>query len=113
MRVCYEGSGSGRSRRNAFRYERPEPAGCTGTSVPGCPHGEAAILPVHVPDNDARQLPLVMSYGYLNDKEMVPGRTFMWFSDHTEFTEGTWSLKEWKKVVEEELASHFDLSRIE
>jgi hypothetical protein len=37
----------------------------------------------------------------------VPGRTFKWADDLTELTEGTWSLEEWEKGVEEEMASHF------
>ena len=37
----------------------------------------------------------------------VSGRTFKWADDLTELTEGTWSLKEWKKGAEEEMASHF------
>lgn len=37
----------------------------------------------------------------------VPGRTFLWHSDPTELVEGEWSLQEWKKEVEEEMASHF------
>ncbi|TVY45100.1 hypothetical protein LOCC1_G002921 [Lachnellula occidentalis] len=39
--------------------------------------------------------------------KQVSGRTFMWADDLTELTEGTWSVEEWKKGVEEEMASHF------
>lgn len=41
------------------------------------------------------------------DGEVVIGRTFVWASDPTELEEGTWSLEEWKKDIEEETASHF------
>jgi len=34
MRVCYEGNGSARSRRNAFRSERHKTARCKGTLTP-------------------------------------------------------------------------------
>jgi hypothetical protein len=43
----------------------------------------------------------------------VSERTFMWADDLTELTEGTWSLKEWKKGVEEEWHRTFHLSKIE
>lgn len=39
--------------------------------------------------------------------EQVFGKTFVWANDPTELVEGTWSLEEWKKEVEEEIASHF------
>ncbi|KAL5351531.1 hypothetical protein ACLOAV_003390 [Pseudogymnoascus australis] len=39
--------------------------------------------------------------------EVVIGRTFVWARDPTELEEGTWSLEEWKKDIEEEMASHF------
>lgn len=41
------------------------------------------------------------------DGKLMSGRTFVWASDPTELVEGTWSLEEWKKDVEEEMASHF------
>ncbi|KFZ10655.1 hypothetical protein V502_08018 [Pseudogymnoascus sp. VKM F-4520 (FW-2644)] len=41
------------------------------------------------------------------DGKVVIGRTFMWASDPTELVEGSWSLEEWKKDIEEEMASHF------
>lgn len=41
------------------------------------------------------------------DGNVVIGRTFMWAIDPTELVEGTWSLEEWKKDIEEEMASHF------
>lgn len=41
------------------------------------------------------------------DGKVVIGRTFVWASDPTELEEGTWSLEEWKKDIEEEMASHF------
>jgi hypothetical protein len=34
MQVCYEGNGSARSRRNAFRSERHKTARCTGILAP-------------------------------------------------------------------------------
>lgn len=38
----------------------------------------------------------------------VSGRTFEWAEDDlSALTEGTWSLEEWRKEVEEEMASHF------
>jgi hypothetical protein len=42
------------------------------------------------------------------DGEKVSGRTFKWADDDlNELTEGTWSLEEWERGVEEEMASHF------
>ncbi|OBT78515.1 hypothetical protein VF21_01043 [Pseudogymnoascus sp. 05NY08] len=41
------------------------------------------------------------------DGKLVSGRTFVWASDPAELVEGTWSLEEWKKDIEEEMASHF------
>jgi hypothetical protein len=41
------------------------------------------------------------------DGKLMSGRTFVWASDPTELVEGTWSLEEWKKDIEEEMASHF------
>lgn len=43
----------------------------------------------------------------MTEENRVFGRTFMWAGDPAELTEGTWSLEEWKKEVEEEMASHF------
>lgn len=37
----------------------------------------------------------------------VSGKTFGWRADPAELTEGTWSLEDWKREVEEEMASHF------
>jgi len=38
----------------------------------------------------------------------VSGRTFEWAEDDlSALTEGTWSLEEWRREVEEEMASHF------
>jgi gamma-glutamylcyclotransferase (GGCT)/AIG2-like uncharacterized protein YtfP len=40
--------------------------------------------------------------------EIVSGRTFIWAKkDRSELAEGTWSLEEWRRGVEEEMASHF------
>jgi hypothetical protein len=41
------------------------------------------------------------------DGEYVIGKTFEWADDPAELTEGTWPLEEWKKGVEEEMASQF------
>jgi hypothetical protein len=41
------------------------------------------------------------------DGKVVQGRTFEWAGDKEELEEGTWSLEDWKKGVEEEMASHF------
>lgn len=42
------------------------------------------------------------------DGKRVSGSTFMWAKrDTSELTDGTWSLEEWKRDVEEEMASHF------
>lgn len=41
------------------------------------------------------------------DGKLLSGKTFMWDSDLAELVEGTWSLEEWKKDIEEEMASHF------
>ena len=44
----------------------------------------------------------------LVDGKVVQGRTFVWADKYSEeLTEGTWSLEEWRKGVEEEMASHF------
>jgi hypothetical protein len=32
----------------------------------------------------------------------------MWASDPAELVEGTWNLEEWKKGMENEMASHFE-----
>ncbi|OBT89331.1 hypothetical protein VE02_01441 [Pseudogymnoascus sp. 03VT05] len=39
--------------------------------------------------------------------KLVFGRTFVWASDPAELVAGTWSLEEWKKDIDEEMASHF------
>ncbi|OBT61602.1 hypothetical protein VE03_08875 [Pseudogymnoascus sp. 23342-1-I1] len=41
------------------------------------------------------------------DGKVVSGRTFVWANDPAELVEGTWSLEDWKKDIEEEMASHF------
>ncbi|KFY32986.1 hypothetical protein V495_08540 [Pseudogymnoascus sp. VKM F-4514 (FW-929)] len=41
------------------------------------------------------------------DGKVVIGSTFMWAHDPADLEEGTWSLEEWKKDIEEEMASHF------
>jgi len=41
------------------------------------------------------------------DGEKVGGCAFEWLGDKGELREGSWSLKEWKEGVEEEMASHF------
>lgn len=42
------------------------------------------------------------------DRKVVSGRTFIWAeNDLGALTEGTWSLEEWKRDVEEEMVSHF------
>lgn len=39
--------------------------------------------------------------------ETILGKTFGWGVDPSELREGTWSLEEWKRGVEMEVASHF------
>jgi len=42
------------------------------------------------------------------DGQMVSGRMFVWAdADLRALEEGTWWLEEWKREVEEEMASHF------
>lgn len=42
------------------------------------------------------------------DGKIVSGRAFIWAKDDlSALTEGTWSLEEWRKDVENEMASHF------
>lgn len=39
--------------------------------------------------------------------ERVSGRTFVWAGDLEELVEGTWEVGEWRRGVQEEMASHF------
>lgn len=39
--------------------------------------------------------------------ERISGRNFAWTADPMELSEEMWPLEEWKREVEEEMASHF------